>query len=893
MSAPWKLMRARSPGSALAYRLPPRWPLLLPLLLLMLLPIFLLLLVRPAQASAASNAPGAGALAGKRVLVLAPYGYGRPGVDSFVRSFVDGLGRGGMLREDIFVEYLNLNRQSGPEYRARLRELLLFEYRTRRIDLIVAVQQPALDFALDELKELAPAAPIHAYDTAAPPLASLARHALLMPPPQSTYGPTLAQALLLFPDTERVIVAVGASPSDQKGKRQIQDAVAELGLHLAVEYIDGLPLDGMLARVASAPPHSVVLIASINQDVQGTSVTAFEMANRIAQSATAPSFVVFSSNVGEGTLGGSVQHVERVAQRGAHAALAALRGAPEPAAGITLLPAAQVSMYDWRQLARWGVDWRRLPADTIFLNRPVPVWQEYRALVLASLGVIATLSVLSGFLLVQRRQLRVAEARFRVLVENAPEAIVVYDARKGRLVDANSKAERLFHASRAELLKAGPERFYASDQPDGLPVPLTVGLHTERCLAGEELTFERTVQTLDGRCFPCEVSMVALPSGANQLLRAGFVDITERKRAELALIEQGAYLEAQVSERTAALSQAMQEAERANRAKSVFLANMSHELRTPLNAIIGFSHILAESTSLFDEEKHDLSIIHRAGHHLLSLINDILELSRIEAGQVRLLASRVVLAELLAEVHDMLRQAAEQKGISLSIDCPLLPPPVLVDGGKLRQVLINLLGNAIKFTDAGAVTLVLRVLPVGDAAVELQFAVRDTGIGIAEAEQERVFEPFIQADTPKSQAGTGLGLTISREFVRLLGGQLTLQSRLGEGAEFRFALNVMLENLTVPTAAMPIAAPWQPAPGEPGIVTSKLDWQALDVLDEHQQRDLRAALQALDMRRVETVLTDLRRQHLVLVETMHAMLAQHQHRELCQLLDHALADQTR
>jgi two-component system sensor histidine kinase/response regulator len=847
----------------------------------------LLLLLWAAGASATDAVAPSPALAGKRVLILAPYGYGRPGVDSFLRSYVDGLAAGGMARNDILVEYLNLNREGAPGYRARLTEMLLQQHAGKRVDLVVTLQQPALDFALGELKDLAPTAPIHAFDTVAPPLASLGRHSLLLPPPQLSYRPTLQQALLLFPDTERVIVAVGASPADQKAKRQIQAAVAEMGLRQHVEYTDGLTLAGMLERVAAAPPHSIVLAAPVNQDLQGATITYFEMANRLARSARVPTFTLFSTNLGNGVIGGSVLHVERLAQVGAQAAIDTLKGSRPAAPGITLAPTAAVSMYDWRALERWGADWRRLPPDTVFVNRPPSVWEEHSGLVLASLAVIAMLSVLSGFLLLQRRQLRVAEARFRVLVENSPEAIVVYDVRSGRFVDANSKAERLFGASHAELIAGGPERFYAPDQPDGLPAPLTIGLNTQRTMAGEELIFERSVRSLDGRTFPCEVSLVALPSASGGLLRAGFVDITERKRAEQALIEQGAYLESQVAERTAALSLAVEQAQSANRAKSVFLANMSHELRTPLNSIIGFSQIMVDSTSMFDEEKHNLAIINRSGHHLLSLINDILELSKIEAGQVRLVVSSVVLGDMLREVHDMVRLSAQNKGVQLQVDCPQLPPPVLVDGGKLRQVLINLLSNAVKFTDAGSVTLALRVSPAPGDALVLAFSVRDTGIGIAQAEQARVFEPFIQADTPKSQAGTGLGLTISREFVRVLGGQLSLQSELGTGSEFRFSLTVALDPAG-PGLAAPAASPWAAAPAS---AATRLAWGDLQALGGERQRDLRAALQQLDIRRVEALLAALRDEHVALAGAIGAMLAQHQYRELCELLERALAEE--
>ncbi len=843
-----------------------------------------------AMAMALASAAPQPSVSEQRILVLVPYGFGRAGLDAFVRHYVEQLGHGGMSSENIMVQYLDLNRNAQPHLRQRLRELLLAQYQDKKIDLIMAVQQPALDFALDDLKQLAPEAPVVAVDAQAPPALSLGRHRLLLLASGLHVRSTLEQALLLFPATEQVIVVVRAMPGDQKAKQKVEAVVAEMGLRQRVSYTDALPLDGMVGRVAVAAPNSIALLIAVNGDRSGAKVAPIEFSDRLTGAARVPTFVLFSHLVGHGAAGGSVQHIERLAATMADTSLAIATGKQVLAPGVSSLTMAPTNMYDWAVLKRWGASPDVLPADTLFVNRPASLWQQHRALLLAGLGAIATLSILSVVLLVQRRRLRVAEARFRVLVENSPEAIVVYDPRLGRFIDANSKAERLFAASRAQLLQAAPESFYADVQPDGLPAPLTVSLNTERSLAGEELVFERAVRALDGRCFPCEVSLVALPSSSGGLLRAGFVDISERKRAEQELVQQSERLEAQVAERTCALVLAVQEAENANRAKSAFLANMSHELRTPLNSIIGFSQIMSESTSMFDEEKHNLAIINRSGHHLLSLINEILELSKIEAGQTRLQVTSVVLRDMLREVHDMLRLAAQHKGVQLVVDCPLLPPPLLLDGGKLRQVLINLMSNAVKFTDAGTVTLALTVRAADEGMLRLEFAVRDTGIGIAEDEQARVFEPFIQAATDRSQAGTGLGLTISRQFVRLLGGELLLQSRLGAGTVFAFALTVPIDPAGASAQALAGGA-YQGSPPEAPHAAPALEYGQLLAIDAASRQALRAALQQLDVRGVETRLGALRAAHAPLVAAMGAMLALHQYRELCELLDRALVDE--
>jgi len=269
-------------------------------------------------------------------------------------------------------------------------------------------------------------------------------------------------------------------------------------------------------------------------------------------------------------------------------------------------------------------------------------------------------------------------------------------------------------------------------------------------------------------------------------------DVTAQKQAELELRRHRHHLEELVEDRTRALSVAVLQAQAANQAKSTFLANMSHELRTPLNSVIGFSRLMADSKHMLPEEKRNLAIIHRSGHHLLTLINDILELSKIEAGRAALQTEVVSLRDLLQEVMDMVSMRAGQGGIELVLECVLMPPAARVDGTKLRQVLLNLMSNAVKFAHQGKVTLAVRGATRADGQCDLSFAVRDTGAGIPAEDQARIFEPFVQADGPGAKEGTGLGLTISREFVLLMGGELAVASTPGQGATFYFTIPVQV-----------------------------------------------------------------------------------------------------
>src|SRR6185312_14019324 len=333
----------------------------------------------------------------------------------------------------------------------------------------------------------------------------------------------------------------------------------------------------------------------------------------------------------------------------------------------------------------------------------------------------------------------------------------------GRIVDANDAFLALIGYDREALLhnrinwrELTPPEYEESDLS-----ALEALRRTGSCTPYEKEFVHR-----DGRRIPILIGGSLLDTSPK--LGVAFVlDLTERHRADA---ERGA----------------RQLAEAANRAKSEFLAAMSHDLRTPLNGILGYAQLLRRDPSLTERHRRAVEVIQQSGDQLLIMINDVLDLAKIEAGRLELRPVELSLVEFLHGLVDLVMVSARHKGLEFVADWGAgLPARTRTDEQCLRRVLLNLLSNAIKFTDQGSVTLRVRRL----SSARLRFAVLDTGIGIRTDHLERIFEPFKQVGDPSRYAGgAGLGLTISRRLVECMGGELHAESHLGEGSTFWFEL---------------------------------------------------------------------------------------------------------
>ena len=413
-------------------------------------------------------------------------------------------------------------------------------------------------------------------------------------------------------------------------------------------------------------------------------------------------------------------------------------------------------------------------------------WRAERAATLFNLAGFALLTSLMAWMLWRsaHRQRQEAE-RSQALLRGASDGIHIVGP-DGIVTDASDAFARMLGCRPDEVIGTPIQRWQV-DMELQSALPLPDGVPGAR-------RFETRLRHRNGHLLDVEIASHPLVLSGKPVTFSSARDIAERKAAESAVLQHNAELEQRVQQRTAelevanvGLAKARDVAEAANRAKSEFLANMSHEIRTPLAAIIGLNDLLLQDAAT-PRQAERIGKIAASGKHLLAIVNDILDLSKIEANQVELEVSDFHLATVFDHVVSIIGSAAHDKGLQLEVDITAAPPWLRGDAMRLRQALLNFAGNAVKFTDRGRVALRARCMEDAGDTLLLHFSVQDTGIGVAADKMPRLFREFEQADssTTRKYGGTGLGLAITRRLAQLMGGEVGAESTPGVGSTFWF-----------------------------------------------------------------------------------------------------------
>ena len=720
----------------------------------------------------------------KAVLLLSGAQYGLPVSDTLTTSAVDALRDKGLSFSHVYVEMLDLVRNNTPQWRTMLAELLRHKISQADIGLVITQNQAALEFIAQEGHSIVPAdVPVLATLVSNPAIAwqGPARPVLSIISRWDIPG-TIHYGMELFPRTKRLVVIGGAGSAQAAFYEQSSAAAASLAKNIEIEDTSALPYEDMLLRVATLPADSLVLLGTYFADITGRNFVPADVAAEIAKKASAPVLALYDAHVRQGLVGGSVVITAAVGRQLGMVGFEILSGKRTLGKDNADALVAPQPLFDWAQLRRWGANPAKLPTNTIFINRPRTLWSDYRSSVIIALVAIVVLSALSIALAMQNRRRKLAELATAALNDQLEELVATRTAELQTIFDCassgialiadrmfvrgNRRMHEIFGWPQGEMIGKSVEIWYVDRNAyiEAGKIPY------DMIWAGEIHCREEELVRRDGSRVWVRLTGTAVdPHDRSKGVVSVIDDITNERKA------------------MAEMNMARAQAEAANAAKSSFLTNMSHEIRTPLNAIIGLAHLLRKRAQDNDTVEM-LDRVQTSGRHLLRLINDILDFSKIEAGKLIIVNEPMDARTVADNVLSIMAEGASAKGLQLRAESDTLPCAISGDSMRVTQALLNLVGNAIKFTPSGSVTIRTHKEEETDSQIRLRFEVVDTGIGIAEEKLPGLFVPFEQIDASMSKrfGGTGLGLTITQKLAQLMGGHAGASSTPGQGSTFWF-----------------------------------------------------------------------------------------------------------
>jgi two-component system, sensor histidine kinase and response regulator len=807
---------------------------------------------------------------------------------------------------DPMIEYMDCMQYQEKEYQRYLLDLYRYKYSKKKLDQVIIFDSPAMAFALEHREELFPEAFLVFAGTNIHTNPMILRKERIAAAFQETgIAGTLQAMLQLHPHTSRVLLVLDDTENTIKDELDELSPLFKNKLSFSVLQV---PHDGNLNQVLLAVEalnnSSLVLCGLFGYDaINSSKVTAI-----ISSHSQVPVYGLWDFQLGQGIVGGELVSWRVLGENAAALAARILNG------DKTLITQniSAVLEFDRKQLERFGISEKSLPQGSKVINLQPSIYERYNSLILALatmlLSIVLGLVTISALNIRQRsgteKELKESEKKYKELSVQLPQTTFELDA-LGNLVFINRFGCQVLGYTQDDL-QAGLCILQVVAEEDKEKVSKDIKL----AMQGNPQAGEYRLKKKDGSTFPAiAYSIPIVKEGRTVGLRGIFLDISERKRTELALKESenkfrvlaekslvGVYIvqdwkfkyvnprfaemfgysveemifkmgpkdiapaddlekiadcvqnklngslcseirgitkkgdliniqvfgsmtayesspavvgtALDITERKHIeedLMMAKDAAEAAARAKSEFLANMSHEIRTPMNAVIGMTSLILE-TDLSLEQKEYLETIKNSGHALLSIINDILDFSRIERGKIDLECHPFTLSFCIEEALNLISPLALEKGLKLHyVPEGDIPETIAGDKSRICQVLVNLLSNAVKFTQEGEIEVKAKAFRLADDNYEIEFSVKDTGIGISQETLGRLFQPFSQADasTSRKYGGTGLGLAISKRLVELMGGRIWVESGEGRGSAFYFTI-VAKRSTNPPNKALPV-----------------------------------------------------------------------------------------
>jgi PAS domain S-box-containing protein len=704
-------------------------------------------------------------LSGKNVLILHSYEANTPVFLRTDTGLSATLQSGGIPSLNQFFESLDLRRNPGPEQRKLLVEQMRVRYSQRKLDMIITMYPEALEFVLEDCRDILPDAPILALILQVGfELPKTDRRIIGHSTSPDIIG-TFEIALKLVPGAERVYVVGGAHDIDRSVEAQARHDLKKWETRLEFIYLSHMSFEDMLATVSSVPPGSIILALAFSHDVTGTSYTTPIVAQRLSQVSTAPIFGILDYTLGYGIAGGSLVNFERIGAKAGELALDILRGTPTTKSIPGFLDVPPVAMFDWRQLTRWNLSESALPKGSIVVNREFTFW-DLKYYIIGVLAFVIAQSFLIAGLWVQIRRKRTAEESLRQKTEeldqffNLSLELLCIANTDGYFMRLNPAWERSLGHSMEELLA---KRFLDFVHPDDLD-------RTHKAVS--TLASQQKVIQFENR-YRCKngtyrwLEWTAVPAGT--LIYAAARDVTERLKEEVEVRQHRDEL-AHVT-RVAMMGE--------------LTTSLAHEISQPLTAILSNAEaaqrFLSHASPDISEVRQILEDIIRDDRRA----NDVVRKVRAFVKKEKLRDEPLDLNEVILAVIDLIRADSLLQG--LSIDTDLSPRLAVIHGDsvQLQQVIMNLILNgaaAMRNSPSGQRKIIVRTAMLDSRTVKT--FVTDFGAGIDENNIERLFEPFY---TTKPE-GLGMGLSISQTIIKAHGGAMEARNNREGGATFAFTL---------------------------------------------------------------------------------------------------------